>query len=60
MSALFSANTNLQVRTLFATLFDSHFDELADALDIQYLERIVLKNFRFVVHRQELVLSIFT
>ena len=56
--ALLAADADLEVRPHRAAVPDRHVDQLADALDVEHLERVVLQDARLVVHRQELVLGV--
>lgn len=58
MTVLFATDSDLQVLVRRSTTLNRHFDELADTINVEHLERIVLQDSRFVVHRQELVLRV--
>jgi len=58
MTVLFATDSDLQVLVCRSTTLNRHFDQLADTINVEHLERIVLQDSRFVVHRQELVLRV--
>ncbi len=55
---MFTTDSDLQVLVHRSTPLNRHLDQLADTINVQHLERIVLQDSRFVVLRQELVLCV--
>jgi hypothetical protein len=60
VSSLFATNTDFELRVCCPSQIDAHLHQNANALSIQNLEGVVMKNPRLGVKRQELVFSIFT
>ena len=54
VTAVLAADAEFEVRIRLATELAGHLHELADAVDVQVLERVVLVNLRIVVRAEEL------
>ena len=56
---MLTTDTDRHVCTGFTTPVHREFHQLAHALLVQYLERVVLQDATFVIHGQELVFRVF-
>ena len=56
---MLAANADLEFRFGGAPPFDSQFHQSAHTLNVQHLERIVVKHVLLVIGRQKFVFSVF-